>query len=84
MPAPKWTTPEQLAFLVTEDKRWLIIKEGASSLKNFYVRTTNSFLEKWPAVPDEKILEKAGGDAKKAKELAEQRLHGVSTRLALP
>ena len=80
MPAPKWATPEQLAFLIAEDQKWLTIKAGTTSLKSFYVRTANTFLEKWPeaAIPDKSLLKKAGDNAEKGKELAEDRLHDVS------
>jgi hypothetical protein len=78
MPAPKWTTPEQLAFLTEEDKKWAVIKAGTGSLKSFYVRTTNTFLEKWPASPKAEHLEKAHGDAEKAKQFAEDEMLAVS------
>ena len=78
MPAPKWTTQEQFAFLVDEDKKWHLIKAGNTSLKSFYIRTTNTFLVKWPVEPDEKTLKRADGDIGKAKVLAEEKLLDVS------
>jgi hypothetical protein len=82
MAPPKWSTPEQLAFLVKEDAQWATIKAGNSTLKSFYARTTNSFLEQWPVTPDEKTLVKVGGNAVKAQELAENKLLNVSMRLS--
>ena len=70
MAPPKWATEEQTAFLKCEDKKWEFIKAGPSTLKGFYARTTNAFLEKWPAEPHEKHLAKANGDETRAKELA--------------
>ena len=78
MPALKWTTQEQFAFLVDEDKKWHIIKAGNTSLKSFYIQTTNTFLVKWPVEPDKKTLERADGDIGKAKALAEEKLLEVS------
>jgi hypothetical protein len=77
--APKpWATEEQQDFLIGEDSRWSIIKASTGTLKNFYARTTMSFLEKWPAVPDEKMLKEAKGDAAKADALAKAQALKVS------
>jgi hypothetical protein len=81
MPAPKWTTPEQEEFLIGENDTWLIVKAGPGTLKNFYLRTLHTFLEKWPAIPDDAILKKAGGDPVKAEQIAVDRLHDVSVRV---
>ena len=71
MAPPKWATEEQTAFLKGEDEKWSIIKAGESTLKGFYARTTLTFLTKWPAKPDEKLLAKANGDVTLATELAQ-------------
>lgn len=84
MPAQKWTTPEQLAFLIAEDAKWPVIKAGANSLKGFYLRTAKTFLEKWPAVPDTEVMKEAGNDPVKAKEIVEAQLLSVSPILVLP
>lgn len=84
MPPAKWTTPEQLEFLKTEDLKWTSVKNGPNSLKSFYARVTAAFLEKWPAVPSKRILAKAGGDSVKAKTMAEQKIGNVSILACSP
>lgn len=81
MPAPKWTHPEQEEFLKAENENWDIVKSGPGTLQSFYTRTAITFLEKWPETPDAGILKMAGGDPKKAQELAEARVHKVSVGL---
>ena len=78
MPPVRWTTDEQLAFLKNEDLTWAAVKNGPNTLKSFYARVTAAFLEKWPAIPDKEIMEKAGGDSAKAQTMAEDKLHKVS------
>lgn len=78
MPAPKWTTPEQLQFLLAEDEKWLNVKAGNSSLRGFYVRTAQKFLEKWPMDPDTETLTLTKGDIEEAKKSVEAQLVKVS------
>ena len=78
MPAQKWTTPEQEAFLIVEDKKWLNVKAGTTSLGNFYIKTVEKFLQSWPIEPSAEILEEAGGDVSKAKEAANAKLLRVN------
>ena len=84
MPANKWATPEQLEYLIAEDGRWLTVKSGTGLLKGFYLRTTKTFLERWPAIPSPEELEEANGDVQKAQELAETHLLSVSPILVFP
>jgi len=77
MALPKWTTPDQLEFLKTEDKSWAIIKAWSTTLKGFYTQTAKKFLERWPTEPDKILLAEAGGDVARAKQLAEEQLLGV-------
>lgn len=78
MSPPGWATPEQLAFLVQEDEKWLLIKAGGTTLKGFYSRTTKTFLDRWQVTPDPAILEEAEGDEAVVQELVEKSLHKVS------
>lgn len=78
MPAPTWTTEEQEVFLTKEGLKLKFVKNGDTTLKSFYTRTANTFLTKWPVTVTEKILEEAGGDVDKARELAEAQIHSVS------
>ena len=78
MAPPTWTTKDQLAFLSQEDSKWEYVKSGETTLKSFYLRTTNAFLEKWPTAPDAKTLKAADGDVVKAQEMAEAQVHNVS------
>ena len=57
---------------------WNSVKNGPHTLKSFYARVAADFLERWPAIPDKKIMEKAGGDLAKAQTMAEDKLHRVS------
>ena len=84
MPPLPWSTPEQLQFLKKEDAGWLAAKAGSGSLKSFYARTTNTFVQKWPAVPDKKNLEEAEGDAAVAQRLAVASVYSVSMMARLP
>ena len=75
MAPPPWATPEQTAFLQNEDEtKWRIVKSGPGTLKGFYARTTQAFLEKWPIEPDQKLLDEVNGDVAAAKEWAEKQL----------
>ena len=78
MPPSKKSTPEQLAFLETEDLKWKGVKEGEGTLKSFYIRTAQSYLEKWLVTVDDKALAAAEGDEAKAKATAEKAVHTVS------
>lgn len=73
MPPQSWATPEQTKFLVQEDPGWSIAKNGETTLKSFYTRTTNTFLSRWPETPDEATLKDAEGDVVKAQELVVER-----------
>ena len=79
MAPPPWATPEQLAFLKHEDLKWQSVKDGNTTLKNFYAQVATSFLGTWPVVPDEKLLEKANGNPVEAKALGEEGVRLVST-----
>lgn len=72
MAPPPWTTPEQAEFLTQEDSQWALIKAGKTTLKGFYLRTTLTFLGRWPEPVSDDILEEAGGDLVRAQELANQ------------
>jgi hypothetical protein len=78
MPPQTWATPDQLQFLTEEDKKWEMVKSGGATLKSFYFVTTQAFHERWPATPDDDILEEAGHDAGKAQEIAQEQLLSVS------
>jgi len=71
-------TPEQLEFLIQEDSKWALIKAGETSLKSFYIRTTQTFLGKWPEPLSDDILEGAGSDLVRAREPANQVALNVS------
>jgi hypothetical protein len=77
MPPHGWTTPDQLDFLIQEDSRWILAKNGDGTLKSFYTRTTDAFLSKWPGVPDEQTLKEAEGDLAKSQELVKDQIHKV-------
>jgi len=79
MAPPKWATTEQEAFLKNEDKKWEIVKAGTGTLKGFYTRTANAFLEKWPAEPDAKVLKLAKGNEALAKTMAETQARNART-----
>ena len=78
MAPKKWATPTQHEFLVEKDKTWPIIKAGPGTLKGFYARTAQEFLQRWPAEPDAEQLKKANGDRGVAMKLAEAQLLDVS------
>lgn len=80
MPPSPWATPEQLVFLVAEDAQWATTKAGQGTLKSFYARTTNAFLEKWPITPDAKFVDEANGNMDRAKQLAEDNLLKVRSK----
>lgn len=67
-----------------EDKKWLNVKAGTSSLTSFYICTAITFLDKWPVEPDAELLAKAGGDITKAKELVQNQYVGVSLVIRQP
>ena len=83
MAPPKKSTTEQLAFLMKEDLKWQGVKEGDGTLKNFYIRTAQAYLEKWPVTLDDEALAAAEGDEAKAKAAAEVLVHTVSARVLL-
>jgi hypothetical protein len=54
------------------------MKSGRAMLKSFYFMTTQAYHERWPATPDNDILEEAGHNAGKVKEIAQEQLLSVS------
>lgn len=79
MPAVPWTTQDQFDFLVQEDAKWLAIKEGSTTLKSFYIQTSNTFHQRWPVTPNPKELLAAEDDEVRAQKIAEENLLGVCT-----
>ena len=69
MAPPSWASLEQNEFLCEENTKWDFIKSGSTTLKSFYTQTTNTFLQKWPAAPDEITLAEADGDPVRAQRL---------------
>lgn len=78
MAPPTWATQAQLEFLLEEDTKWEFIKAGSTTLKSFYIQTTNAFLEKWPDTPSKSMLGEVNGDATKAQKLVYGFWFGVS------
>ena len=83
MAPPSQMSEEQLDFLISEDSGWAVTKAGSGTLKDFYLRTTITFLKRWPA-DLEATTEEAGGDVTAAKRLAEADALKVSAFMAYP
>ena len=84
MPPQPWATPEQQAFLIGEDSEWLLTKAGSTTLKGFYTRTAMTFLQQWPMEPTAQMLEEAGDNVARVKELVEGEMVRVSREYNSP
>ena len=55
MAPQKWASTEQEAYLEKEDAKWIIVKTGTGTLKNFYLQTAMEFVKKWPTAVEEEM-----------------------------
>ena len=79
MAPQKWASTEQEVYLEKKDAKWVAVKAGSGTLKNFYIQTTKEFVEKWPTAI-EKEMQKSDVNTQ---EEAFEKIRGVSFLFSL-